>query len=88
MFSGTDGIAAGRIHNQDSLSGSCWDIDIIYADTGSRNGFQFAGISQHFRGDFSGAADNQAVIFADDFRQLVFAYVGFDDGLNAMRRIQ
>ena len=28
------------------------------------------------------ASDNQAVVLADDFRKLIFAYAGFDDDFN------
>src|SRR3546814_12806020 len=53
---------------------SDWSSDVCSSDL-ARTGddLEPAGILQHFGGDIHPAAHDQAVVFADDRRQLIFA---------------
>ncbi len=84
MLGGAERIAAGGIHYQDSLARRLRDVDIIHADTRPGDTLEFAGIAQHFLGHFRAAPDYQAVMFADDICQLIFADAGLNDGFDAV----
>ena len=40
MFGSGDGVAGWRVHHDDAVVGCGFTIDVVYADTGSSDGFQ------------------------------------------------
>ena len=62
-----DRIAARRIHHQNALLGSGFEIDVIDSHTGPAHDPQLAAAAEQFLCDLRGAADNEAVRL-NDFR--------------------
>ena len=72
MFSGGDSIAEWRVHNHNAAFGGFGNVDIINADTGTANHFQMRGGIQNIFCHLGRRADRQAVIIANDRRQLIW----------------
>ncbi len=61
MLSGADGIAAGRVHDNDALARGGGDIDIVHSHPGTNDGAQLSWLLQKVRGHFGLAAHHHAV---------------------------
>ena len=44
LLGGADGVAAGRVHDDDALARRGRDVDVVHADAGAHDGPQLAGI--------------------------------------------
>ena len=47
LLGGADGVAAGRVHDQDALARGGGDVDVVDADAGPDDDAQAAGLVQH-----------------------------------------
>ena len=65
MLGGGDGIAAGRVHDDDSLCGRRIEIDVIHTDPGPRNHAQLGRRRQQFRIGLGRTADNHGMCVGD-----------------------
>ena len=85
LLGGADGVAAGRVHDDDALARGGGDVDVIDADAGAGDGAQLAGIFEQLGGDGRAAADDDAVGEAERFLQVgaleAVALVEFKAGL-------
>ena len=61
VLGGADGVAAGRVHDDDALARGGGHVDVIHADAGADDGPQLAGIFQQLGRDLGAAADDHAV---------------------------
>ena len=66
MLGGGCGVAAGRVHRQNSFGGGGFEIDIVESDAGAADDFQFLGGFDDVSGDIGSAAHDQRVIITDD----------------------
>jgi len=71
VLGGGDGIAEGRVHDDDALGGGRRDVDIVYTDAGAGDHLEIGGGVDDLLGHLGGGADGQTVILADYFGQLV-----------------
>src|SRR5262249_33305429 len=85
VLGGADGVAAGRVHDDDALARGGGDVDVVHADAGAHDGAQPAGVVEQVGGDPRAAADDQAVGGADGLLQggagQAVALVQLDAGL-------
>ena len=61
LLGGADGVAAGRVHDDDALAGGGGDVDVVHADAGAGDGPELAGVFEQVGGDRGAAADDDAV---------------------------
>src|SRR5947208_2459279 len=61
VLGGRDGVAAGRVHDDDAAARGGGDVDGVHADAGPDDGPQLAGVFEQVGGDPGGAADDDAV---------------------------
>ena len=83
VFCRGDGIAEGRIHNNDAARGGCRNIDIIDAYPGTTDDFETVGGGEQFRRYFRRRADRQTIIIADNGEKLLLIEAGSNIHLNA-----
>ena len=85
VLGGGDGIAEGRVHDDDALGGGGPDVDVVDADAGAADHLQLGGGGDDLLGGLGGGADGEAVVVADDLLQLVLGepdlHVGVDAAL-------
>ena len=85
VLGGADGVAAGRVHDDDALARGGGDVDVVHADAGPDDGPQLAGVFEQLGGDLRAAADDDAVGGAQGGLQVVAleagAVVDFEPGL-------
>ncbi len=67
LLGGADGVAAGRVHDDDALARRRCHVDVVHADAGADDDAQPARILQLSRRDARVAADDDAVGGADGF---------------------
>ncbi len=73
VFGGGDGVGVGGVHDENAGFGGGFDIDVVDADAGAGDGFEFAGFAEIEIGTFDAGADNDAVIVAEgggEFRRV------------------
>ena len=51
LLGGADGVAAGRVHDDDALARGGGDVDVVHADAGADDGPQLAGVFEQVGGD-------------------------------------
>ena len=61
LLGGADGVAAGRVHDDDALARGGGHVDVVDADAGPDDGPQLAGVLEQLGGDAGVAADDDAV---------------------------
>ena len=85
MLGGGDGIAEGRVHDDDALRRGGGNLDIVDADAGAADHLQVRGLFEDLGRHLGGGADGKAVIIADDGGELilVLAEVGLEIDLDA-----
>ena len=71
VFGGGDRIAERRVHHDHAARGGGRNIDIVDADAGAADDFQFLRVFEQFRRDLGGRADGKAVVVADDLGEFV-----------------
>src|SRR4051812_14262219 len=72
MLGGRDGIAEGRVHDDDAALARRWYVDRVDADAGASDHLQAGQRGVHCRTiDPGRAANSDAVITTDDFLELV-----------------
>src|SRR5665213_3060611 len=85
MLGGGNGIAERRVHHDDAARGGSRNVDIVDADAGTADNFQVLGLFENLGGYFSGRANGEPVVIADDLGQLflVLAKTGLEIDLDA-----
>ena len=63
-------LPCGVLMTSTPLRGGGLDVDVVDADAGAADDLQLAGVREDRRGDLGRRADPQAVVLADDGRQL------------------
>ncbi len=85
LLGGADGVAAGRVHDDDALARGGGDVDVVHADAGAGDGPQLAGAFEQLGGQGGAAADDDAVGGLEGGLQLgaleAVALVEFEAGL-------
>ena len=71
MFGSGDGITAGRIDDDNALSSSCRDINIVHAHTGTADNLKFFCPVDDLCCYFRGRTHHQCVILGNDFQQFL-----------------
>ena len=80
---GGDGVAEGRVHDDDPFLGAGGHVDVVDAAAGAGHGLELAGGGENLFRNLGGGADGEAVILADDFGELVLVEADFGVGLDA-----
>ena len=85
VLGGGDGIAEGRVHDDDALGGGGPHIDVVDADAGAADHLELGGGGDDLLGGLGGGAHREAIVVADDLLQLVLGeadlHVGGDAAL-------
>jgi hypothetical protein len=71
VLGGGDGIAEGRVHDDDAPRRGGGDLHIVDADAGAADHLQVPGLFEDLGRDLGGGADGEAVILADHGGELV-----------------
>lgn len=82
MFRRGDRVAAGGVHDDDTVFGGGLDIDVVDADSGAADDLEVLGGLEDLGGDLGLAADDQAVELGDDLDQFILLEARLDDHLN------
>ena len=69
MFSGSDGIPTGSVHNNDTARRCRGHVDVVDADPCPSNHLEPIGLLQDLGPDLGSAADRESVEFPDKPRQ-------------------
>ena len=83
VFSGGDGVAERRVHNDDAASRSAVDIDIVDADPGAADDFEVFSSLQNVGCHLGGGPDGKAIIFPNTSNQLLGLHAGDYVGFHA-----
>ena len=71
VFRGRDGVATGRVHDDDASFGRGVGIDVFVAHSRAPDHFEFFRRFDQFRGNFGAASNNPAVVVTADFFKLI-----------------
>ena len=83
MLGGGDRIAERRVHHDHAASGGGRNVDVVDADAGAADDFQFRRPLEQLGRHFGGGADGEPIIVANDFGELFLIESRFDVDLNA-----
>ncbi len=78
MFSGSNVVAAGRVHDHDAPFGRRVGVDVLVADAGAADHLEILRRVDQLRSDPRAAADHPAVVVGADFLELVGFEAEFD----------
>ena len=77
-----DGVAEGRVHDDDALGGGGLGVDVVDADAGAPDHLQVGGSGDDLLRHLGGGADGQAIVGVDDLLQLVLGKADLDVGVS------
>ena len=78
-----DGVAEGRIHDDDAPRRGRLHVDVVDADAGPAHHLEVGGRGEHFPGDLGGGADGEAVIVGDGLLQRLLRQPDLHVGVDA-----
>jgi hypothetical protein len=85
MLGGGDGVAEGRVHDDDAVSRRGLDIDVVDADAGAADDFQTRRDLQQLLRHLGRRADGETVIAADDGAEIGGRKAGLHIGVDTAR---
>ena len=88
MLGGRNGVAAGRVHHDDSQPGSGVFVDVVGADAGADDSAEPRVAFERLGGDFDAASDDRAVELVQRVAEVLALQPGADFIFDASSRVQ
>ena len=71
VLGGGNGVSGGRVHHNHAVGIGGITIDVVDADAGAANSLEPGGGGEDLGGDLGLGANDESIVFADDFQQFV-----------------